>query len=64
MSFLAAILWSVVAWFGVVLGATCHAKHHDVPLDDDVPFGPPHHNDLDGIRRHFERLIAAEEQAA
>lgn len=47
-----------------VLCRACHAKHHDVPLDDDVPFGPPHHNDLDGIRRHFERLIAAEEQAA
>lgn len=45
-----------------VLCRDCHAKHHDKPVDD-IPFGPPHHDDIDGIRRHFERLIAQEEQA-
>lgn len=47
-----------------VLCRDCHAKHHDQPVDDDVPFGPPRHDDIDGIRRHFERLIANEDQAA
>lgn len=47
-----------------VLCRVCHAKHHDVPLDDDVPFGPPRHDDIEGIRRHFERLISEEERAA
>ena len=51
----------------IVLCGRCHAKHHDVPPDDPPfgpPLGPPRYNDLDGIRRHFERLIAAEDQAA
>jgi 5-methylcytosine-specific restriction endonuclease McrA len=45
-----------------VLCRPCHKKHHDQPIDD-IPFGPPHHDDIAGIRAHFERLIYEEEQA-
>lgn len=45
-----------------VLCRLCHAKHHEKPIDD-IPFGIPHWDDLDGIRRHFERIIN-EERAA